>query len=158
MSNIKPEQLCFQSAVAFDSNYRKWSTVLFAARLISHGGHFVDIPPLAVPPMDVNTISGMLDSGDFFDGAIATSVSDDAPESELSDFVNAVADDPASFHLYAGYALFADGIWRLHDWLYNSDEDAIIDSVPPKSLYYGALISTGNLAVAAILISPDEEP
>lgn len=156
---IKPTQICYQSATSFDSMYHRWSSVLFTTRLVSRGGSHVDLPP--PPPIDQSAISDILDKGSFYAGEIANVIDDSTSGEEIADLVCAVMDDPSVFHLYAGYALFSDGVWRFHDWIYNSDEGTILDSLPAKTLYYGALVASGNeesaRQVAASLISVDDE-
>jgi hypothetical protein len=156
---IKPTQLCYQSATLFNSKYHHWSSLLFATRLVSRGGSHVDLPP--PPPIDVDAINDILDKGRFYDGEIATVVDDSTPDDDIADMVGAVLEDPSAFHLYAGYALHADGVWRFQDWIYNSGNDTILDSVPAKTLYYGALIATGTAEsakqVAASLINIEDD-
>jgi len=158
-SMIKPTQLCYQSATLFKSKSHQWSSILFTTRLVSRGGTHVDMPP--PPPLDIDAINDILDKGTFYDGEIANIIDDSTPDKEISDLVSAVMEDPSAFHLYAGYALHADGVWRFHDWIYNSNDDIILDSVPTKTLYYGALIASGTAEsarqVAASLINIDDE-
>jgi hypothetical protein len=154
---VTENQLCYQSATLFKSKYHQWSSVLFTTRLVSRGGTHVDLPA----PVDVETISDILMDGEFYDGEIANIIDDSTSDEELSDMIAGVVEDPSAFHLYAGYALFADGVWRFHDWIYNSDENQILDSIPSKTMYYGALVATGTAEsarqVAASLISVEGE-
>ena len=158
-SMIKPTQICYQSATLFNSKYHQWSSILFVTRLVSRGGAHVDMPP--PHPIDIEDLNDILDNGDFYDGEIANVIDESTTADDISDLVSAVVRDPSVFHLYAGYALHIDGVWRFHDWIYNSDENTILDSIPAKTLYYGALVATGTSEaarqVAASLISFDDE-
>lgn len=151
ISTIKANQLCFQSAVPLNSLNHKWTMQLFITRLTSRGGVFVDLPQVEA------VVSDMVGFGSFFDGEGASVLSAETPEEIVSDIVDDVIEDPAAYELYAGYALYRDGIWRAHDWIYHSESDSILDEDPVKTLYYGLAVAKGNADVAARLISTDEE-
>jgi len=151
ISNMRANQFCFQSAVPFNSPYHKWTVQLFITRLTSRGGIFVDLPQVEAG------VSDMVGFGSFFDGTVAEILNADTPNDLLADILDDVAEDPAAYELYAGYALYKDGIWRAHDWIYHSESDSILDEDPAKTMYYGLAVAKGNAELAARLISTDEE-
>lgn len=151
ISNIKANQFCFQNAVPFNSQYHKWTVQLFITRLTSRGGVFVDLP------QGEFGVSDMVGFGSFFEGESANVLNSDTPDDILADILDDVAEDPSAYELYAGYALYKDGIWRAHDWIYHCDSDSILDEDPAKTMYYGLAVARGNAELAARLISTDVE-
>ena len=130
VSHIKFEQLGFQTANAFTSKYHERASITLVSKLLLYGGHFVSVP---VATQEEITI--MLNDGDIFRGDVTVvDAGDDLYDEEI--FCQ-LTDDPSKFKIFRGYALHADGGWRPHTWIYDEDEDVVIDHIKRRKAYYG---------------------
>ncbi len=129
-SHIKFEQLNFQSANIYGSKYHERASVMLVSKLLLHGGNFVSIPQAGLPE-----ILALLEYGNIFHGEV--NVVDAGDDMFDEDVFHQINDDPSKFKIFRGYALHTDGGWRPHTWIYDEDEEVIIDHIKRRKAYYG---------------------
>lgn len=48
-------------------------------------------------------------------------------------------EDPHSYEVRTGYALSKDGIWRPHSWVFDADDNDIIETTEKRVTYFGVV-------------------
>jgi hypothetical protein len=115
--------------------------------ILSFGGDEVLIPDIE------EDIENLLHRGYDFDGIVGMEPgkpcdchrnSCDLWEANREDF-------PHRLHINTGYGLSLDkdniGVWRQHSWLYDSQEDSVIETTTQRDIYFGYQMTNGEASV-----------
>ena len=102
-------------------------------RLLSMGGWAVVLREQE-PDLDAILARGVLLNGDdaVQDGA-------DVSQCHLSAGMQHLR-NPKGRAIMTGYALSEDGMWRQHSWIYDRDDDAVVETTEARVGYFGVLL------------------
>ncbi|HEV2643050.1 MAG TPA: hypothetical protein VGT98_10095 [Candidatus Elarobacter sp.] len=102
-------------------------------RLLSMGGWAVVLREQE-PDLDAILSRGVLLSGD-------DAVQDIAEDSQCH-FNSGMQHllNPKGRAIMTGYALSEDGMWRQHSWIYDRDDDAVVETTEKRVGYFGVLL------------------